>query len=166
MWKTEEPSVLQSMVSQRIRHDSATEQQTGTCHLPKQKLNYVLLQLLIFNTPWKELRMESRNEALCAGGGGTGKTCLQIARYFQESIYECNSCFTSYLEKHQNPSRWWFSFMHRRSFWKNMCLNTCTLPPPKLHIYCSSPSTSSEQFLRGIWGCLLGCSIHFAPNKA
>ena len=33
-----------------------------TCHLPLQRLNHVL----IFNTPWKEFRVESRNEALCA----------------------------------------------------------------------------------------------------
>ena len=42
----------------------------GTCHPPLQGLNPVLLQLLIFNTPWKEFMVETRNEALCAGGGG------------------------------------------------------------------------------------------------
>ena len=36
------------------------------CHLPLQGLNHVLWQLLIFNAPWKELRVESRNEALCS----------------------------------------------------------------------------------------------------
>ena len=49
-----------------------------SCHLPLQGLNHMLLQLLIFNTPW---RVESRNEALCAQGK-TGKTGLQIVRYF------------------------------------------------------------------------------------
>ena len=53
-----------------------------SCHLPLQGLNHMLLQLLIFNTP---LRVESRNEALCAQGK-TGKTGLQIVRYFQELI--------------------------------------------------------------------------------
>ena len=37
----------------------------GNCHLPLQGLNHVLLQLLIANTPWKELRVESRSEAGC-----------------------------------------------------------------------------------------------------
>ena len=164
MWKTEEPGVLQSMGSERIRHDSATEQQAGTCQLRLQKLNYVLLQLLVFNTPWKELRMESGNKALCAGGGETGKTHLQIARDFQESIYERDSCITSYLGKHQNPSWWWFSFMHSRSFWKNMCLTACTLPSPKSHIYCSSPSTCSEQFLRAIWGSVSWGAVFILPQ--
>ena len=40
----------------------------GTCHLPLQRLNYMLLQLLIFNTLWKAFRVESRNEVLCNGG--------------------------------------------------------------------------------------------------
>lgn len=52
--------------------------QIGTCHghyLPLQGLNHVLLHLLIFQTPppstpgsWKELRVESRIEALCSSG--------------------------------------------------------------------------------------------------
>ena len=66
----------------------------GTCHLPLQWLNHVLLQLLTFNTPSKEFRVESRNEALCALGK-TGRTGLQMVRYFQE----LSSCFSSYLRK-------------------------------------------------------------------
>ena len=57
----------------------------GTCPLPLRGLNIVLLQLLTFNSPCKEFREESRNEALCAQGE-TGRTGLQIARYFQEPI--------------------------------------------------------------------------------
>ena len=45
-----------------------TSIQTGNCHRPLHILNHELLQLLTFNTPWKELRVESRNEALCALG--------------------------------------------------------------------------------------------------
>ena len=40
----------------------------GTCHLPLQGLDHALLQLLTLSTPWKEFRVESRNEALCAQG--------------------------------------------------------------------------------------------------
>ena len=57
----------------------------GTCHLPLQGLNQVLLQLLTFNIPWKEFSVESRNEALCALGK-TGRTDLQIVIHFQELI--------------------------------------------------------------------------------
>ena len=61
---------------------------TDTCHLPLQGLNHVLLQLLTFNTPWKEFRVEIRNEALCALGK-TGRTGLQIDifRRFYESQF-------------------------------------------------------------------------------
>ena len=38
----------------------------STCDLPLQGLNHVLLQLLSFNNPWKEFRVEIRSEALCA----------------------------------------------------------------------------------------------------
>ena len=61
----------------------------GTRYLPLQGLNHVLLQLLILNTPWKELRVEKQKwGTLCSerGGGETGRTGLQIVRYFQEPI--------------------------------------------------------------------------------
>ena len=61
----------------------------GTCPLPLQGLNHVLMQLLTFHIPYKELRVESRNEALCPQWmweWGTGRTSLQIVRYFQELI--------------------------------------------------------------------------------
>ena len=39
-----------------------------------------------FQHPWKRFRMESKNETLCAGGQKTGRTGLQIVRYFHELI--------------------------------------------------------------------------------
>ena len=54
----------------------------GTCHLPLQGLNHVLLT---FHTPWKEFGVQSRNYALCAGRN-TGRAALQIVRYFQKPI--------------------------------------------------------------------------------
>ena len=53
--------------------------QTGTRRLPLQGLSQELLQLLTFNTPWKEFWAEIRNEALCALGK-TGRTGHQIVR--------------------------------------------------------------------------------------
>ena len=72
-------------VNFHIHLDGWCQLQIGTCHLPLQGLNHALRQLLTFTTPWKELRVESRNEALCALGK-TGRTGLQIVRYFQEPI--------------------------------------------------------------------------------
>ena len=59
--------------------------QIGTCHLPLHGLNYEPLQLPTFNTPWKEFRVEIRNEALWILGK-TGRPGLQIVRYFQKKI--------------------------------------------------------------------------------
>ena len=59
--------------------------QIGTWHLPLQGSNYEPLQLLNFNTPWKEFRVKMRNEALCALEK-TGRPGLQIVRYFWEKI--------------------------------------------------------------------------------
>ena len=70
----------------------------GTGHLPPQGLNYVLLQLLTFNTPLKGVQVESSSEALCALGK-TGRAGLQID-IFRSQFYEPNSCISSYLEKH------------------------------------------------------------------
>ena len=55
----------------------------GACHLLLQELNQVLLQMLIFNTPWNKLRGKSRNETLLVLGKA-GRTGLQMVRYFQE----------------------------------------------------------------------------------
>ena len=80
-------------------HNWLCQLQTGTCHPPLQEWNQVLLQLLTFNTLWKEFRVESRNEAL----GATGKLTGQVFRrldIFRSWPYEPNSSISSYLEKH------------------------------------------------------------------
>ena len=63
--------------------------QIGTCrgHRPSTlyELNHVLPQLLTFNAPRKELRMENRNEVLCAGGDVDWQN-KSSDRYFQEPI--------------------------------------------------------------------------------
>ena len=129
----------------------------GTCHLPLQGLNQVVLQLLTFNTLWKELRIESGNEALSARGK-TVRAGLQIDM-FRNWFYEPNSYISSYLEQHQNPSWWWLFLTTSKSFtrpaenfWKNMCLIfACTLPSPKSHIYYSPPylfEAVSQNYLR------------------
>ena len=68
-----------------------------------QGLNHVLLQLLIFNTSGKELRVESRSEVSCE----QGKLAEQVFRrldVFRSPFYEPNSSVSSHLEKHENPS--------------------------------------------------------------
>ena len=56
---------------------------TGTCHIPLQGLKQVLLQLLIFNTSWKEFKVKSRMSHSVEENLRTG---LQIVRYLQELI--------------------------------------------------------------------------------
>ena len=63
-----------------------------------QGLNHVLLQLLIFNTPGKERKVEGRSEACCE----QGKLAEQVFRgldVFRSPFYEPNSSISSYLEK-------------------------------------------------------------------
>ena len=72
--------------SQWDGHNLAIEQQwqMSTCHLLLQGLSHVLLQLLTFNNPWREFRVESRNEALCLWGKNWKDRSSD--RYFQELI--------------------------------------------------------------------------------
>ena len=56
------------------------------CHLPLQRVNPVLLQLLTFSMPWRQFRVE--NEALCVPGNLVEQV---LNKYFQELI----SCFQS-----------------------------------------------------------------------
>ena len=71
----------------------------GTCHLSLQGslINHVL-QRLTFSTPEGSLRwkVEMKYSVLWK----TGRTGLQVVRYFKEPIYEPNSCISLYLEKH------------------------------------------------------------------
>ena len=52
------------------------ELEIGTCHLPLHGLNDEPLQLLTLNSPFKELRVEIRRQALCA----LGKLAKQVFR--------------------------------------------------------------------------------------
>ena len=66
-------------------------------NLTLQGLNQGTLQQLTCNTPWKEFRMEIRNEALCALGK-TGITGLKIDT-FRSWSYKSSSYISLYLEK-------------------------------------------------------------------
>lgn len=80
--------------------------QTGTSRLPLQRSNCELLQLLTFNTPWKEFRVEIRTEALCVLGK-TSRTSPQID-IFRRRFCEPISCISSYLDHGQ--------FVHHGNF--------------------------------------------------
>ena len=138
--------------------------QIGTCHghlpstyLPLWGLNHVLLQLLTFNTPWKEFRVEDRNEALCAQGKA-GRTGLQMVRYFQEPILWaqfwylliCIKALKSFMVMTVPHDQKSFRKLVE-SFWKNIGLIAYILPSPKSHIHWPFPPASLEQFLRATW---------------
>ena len=58
-------------------------------HLPSAstRIEWHAAQLMVFNTPQKEFRVESRNEAFCAWGWGEGGPgSLQIVRCFQDFV--------------------------------------------------------------------------------
>ena len=58
----------------------------GTCHLPLEGLNHVLSQLLTFSVQGKKLKVESRNQAVCAVGEGDWGHVRSSDRYFLELI--------------------------------------------------------------------------------
>ena len=134
-----------------------------------QGLNHVLLQLLIFNTPGKESRVESRSEACCE----QGKLAEQVFRrwaIFRSPFYEPNSSISSYLEKNENPS-WWQLLLvtprnlhdtSRKLLQKNRYMITYTLPSPKSHIF---PCASLEQLLRAIWCAISWIAVLILPPK-
>ena len=122
----------------------------GTCHLPLQGLDPVLLQLLTFDTPSREFRVDNRNEAFCAPGNLVEQVFRQL-NSFRNWVYEPNPCIFSYLEKALNP------FMVTSA--ENLFIRTWLheLPPsPKSRILTSPPSqlTSWEQFLRVFWSAV------------
>ena len=137
----------------------------------------MLLKLLTSNNPLKELRVESRNEALCALGKLAGQV-FRESDILRSRFYEPNSCISSYLEKHYNPS--WCrlflvtsrSFMRSEIFYKKYVIDCMYPPPPNpftkityILSYTHPPpnlfGAVSQSYL---WGCLLGCSPHIAPN--
>ena len=71
--------------------------QIGTCHLPLQKLNHVLLHVLTFTFRVKSLGwgVEMRHFAL-------GKIHKFCDRYFHNWFYEPNSGICLYLETFMN----------------------------------------------------------------
>ena len=56
----------------------------GTCHPSLRGLKHVLLQLLIFNTPWRVQGGEEKWSTPCSGKNWLAD--LQVAIYFQELI--------------------------------------------------------------------------------
>ena len=143
----------------------------GTCHLPLQGLNQVLLQLLTFRTPWKEFRVENRNEALCALGK-TGRTGLQIIRYFQELILWAQFLYLFISKKctkilHGEVCSLWLAvtFVKLAETCKKYVLELYSFFTKITHVLTDLPPTSLEQFLRTSRCCLLDYKPHFAPDK-
>ena len=146
----------------RIAGASFTVWATREAHPPLQEFNHVLLQLLIFNISWREFREESRNEALCAPEGKTGRTGLQIVRYFQKPISRAQFVYLPTSRKSTKILRGdeCFSWLEE-TFWENVCLIAC-IPLHQNQIFtelapCIFAAVSQSY--------LPGCSPHFAPNK-
>ena len=140
-----------------------------TCHLFLQEWSHSPLQLLTMNTPWKEFRMEIRNEALGALAK-TGRTGLQTV-IFRRRFYEPNflhhlisrKILKSLMETSAPP-------LGRQTVISSNPLPKCVLDcmdplhqkphaywPPPLPLQNSS-SELSERLSPRWWS-------HFAPNK-
>ena len=76
----------------------------GTCHLPLQGLGHKPLQLLTFNIPWREFRVQIRNEALvwekCSLlWGKLADHAFRELDIFRRRFYQLKSYICSYPEK-------------------------------------------------------------------
>ena len=93
---------------------------TGTCHIPLQGLKQVLLQLLIFNTPWKEFKVKSimRHSVL----GGKPQDRSSDSYIFSRDDVMSPTLVSFYILYGDNCSLWLEeSFMKLvETFW-NMC---------------------------------------------
>ena len=76
------------------------ELKIGTCHLPLHGLNHELLQLLTLNIPWKAVKVETRNEALC-DLENTDRTGLQID-IFREGFLGAQILASSNIQANTN----------------------------------------------------------------
>ena len=133
-------------------------------HLPLQGWSHKPLQSLTLNMPWKEFRVEIRNEALCALGK-TGTTGLQIVRYFQEKILWAQFLVSSHIQKStKTNNRDICSSWLAATFCQNVCL-IARIPLHQNHIYIDlSSSTSLEQFLRTIWEAVSQSIVLILPQ--
>ena len=99
--------------------------ESGACHQPRQGLNH--------EPPAPLRRAQGEHQeggALCSGK--TGRTGLQTVRYFRR-FYVPNSCISSYLGKHYNPS--WcclllVTFRRSATNFCKMCVRCMQLPSP------------------------------------
>ena len=140
--------------------------QIVTCHehLPSTSTmikSCVATAAVTFNTPWREFKVEIKNEALCALENWQNRSS---DRYFQEQILwaqflhllisrKALKSFTTTFHDQQEPSA------------KNACLIAHTPPSPKSHIYWPFSylfGVVSQSYLR-YW--FPGCSPYFAPDK-
>ena len=108
----------------------------GTCHLPLQGLNRVLLQLLAFNTPLKRVQDgEKKWGTLCSGKNGqNGSSDSEI---FSGDDFLCPILIPPHIQKSTKIPHgdicfsWLVVTLTRNLLQKNMCLTAGTLPSLK-----------------------------------
>ena len=146
----------------RQEHWSGVPSPSPAIYLYK-KLNHVLLQLLMFNTPGKELRVESRNEVLYAQGE-TGRTGLQRLFFFPGANF-MSSILCVLVSRKTLKS---FSVLtapcdQQKTSAKNYVLDCMYSPFTKItHILTFSPA-SLEQFLRAISDAVSWAAVLILP---
>ena len=114
---------------------------------------------------WKA---EMRHSVL---GGKTGRTSLQIVRYFQEPILWaqfwylliCIKALKSFMVMTVPHDQKSFRKLVE-SFWKNIGLIAYILPSPKSHIHWPFSSVSLEKFRRAIIGVVFQAAVLILPQ--
>lgn len=114
-------------------------------------LSYWPLQSLTFNTPWKEFRLETKNEAPYALWK-TGRTCFQIIRYFQGKCYKPN-CLHLLISRKELKSLMETLLLVTSS----SLLVTSSNDLPR-RVYDFMYPTSLEKSFGAAWKLLSGCS--------
>ena len=107
-------------------------------------------------------RTEIRNFALWEK---LAEQVFRLLDIFRCWFYEPDSCISSCLEKHQNPS-WWQVFLVTSRSLQNICAWLHALPLHQNHVFTDFPPTTLEQFLRAIWNVVsLDIVFILLPNK-
>ena len=137
--------------------------QIGICHPPLQGLNQVLLKMLTFNTPWRELRLESGKKALWALGKLAGRVFRELD-LFRSWFYEPRSCVSSHTWKgtkflHGDDCSSWLV----KPLQKNKCLTSC-IPPHQNPIDTDLPLCLFGASFRAIRGAVSGAACPSLPQ--
>ena len=137
---------------------------TGDWHLPSAstQTEHEPGQLLTLNRPWKELRVESRREALSVLWANWQNRCSD--RYFQEKILWAQFLHLLISRKALKS----FMGMSAPHAWQQpsakMRAWLCVLPPRQNHTSTDISPASLKQYFRAIWNAAWQAKVLTSPQ--